>query len=470
MNQRYRQQLQQRRRLVFNKFIVGIDPAKDRHQGQLLDATGLPLGSAFCFATTFNGFQHTLWKQVRRRLRTADPELARLPRVALVDQLIFALEVSCNLWQPLRDYLEEQAATVVLVSPLATCHARPSKSGNFSRTDPKDAYLVADLAREGSFHQSRSYSPHAEAMHRLAITYDKLRKDRQRHYARLRAQLEQLFPEFLRLLKLNSRTAQHLLRRYLLPQDYLHLDLEAEAAALMALSRNQHGRDTLFKLQALARDSIGVKMQGEQLLAQRLSLNAWLTLIDVTQTQLQAVGAELIQLAQQTPYHAPLTSLKGVSDLLAALLIAEVRDPAQVRHWKQLERLAGYSLYVADSGRYKGRRRVSHLGNARLRWILYQMTAETSKYIPEVRAKYLRRRLAGSNNRTKNLCAALPKLLGLVVALWRQKRPYHQQEQALAQLRSLEARLEDRSAKSRPNQASDVGAGSAPATDLFFDR
>ena len=457
MNQRYRQQLAQRRQHVHEKIIVGIDPAKDRLQAQLLDPDGLPLGSTFSFSNTFNGFHHSLWKQLRRRLRTAYPDLARVPRAVLVNHLVFALEVSCNLWQPLRDYLHEQGTTVVLVSPLATYHARPSKSGNFSRTDPKDAYLIADLARDGSFHHPQDYGPQAETLHRLSITYDKLRKDRQRHYARLQAQVEQLFPEFLRVLRLNSRTARHLLKTYLVPEDYLLLSIDSEAAALMAVSRNQHGRDTLLKLQTLARGSIGVKMHQQQIKAQRLTMEAWLALIDATETQLQAVETELIELAQQTPYHAPLTSLKGISSLLAALLIAEVRDPSRVRHWKQLERLAGYTLFVSDSGRYKGRRRVSHLGNARLRWILYQMTSETSKYIPEVRCKYLRRRLSGSSNRTKNLCAALPKLLGLIVALWRDERPYRLDQQAQIELQGLEARLADRPAKlpRRADKASD---------------
>jgi len=62
-----------------------------------------------------------------------------------------------------------------------------------------------------------------------------------------------------------------------------------------------------------------------------------------------------------------------------------VRDPAQITHRKQIERLAGLNLYVHDSGQYKGRRRVSHIGNARLRWVLYRMASETSKYVPEIR-------------------------------------------------------------------------------------
>jgi transposase len=173
-------------------------------------------------------------------------------------------------------------------------------------------------------------------------------------------------------------------------------------------------------------------------------MNAWLTLIEALEAQTRAVGAELVRLSQLTPYHEPLASLKGVSDLLAALFIAELRDPARFTRPKQIERAAGFNLYVCDSGQYKGRRRISHLGSSRLRWILYQMVSETSKYVPEVRAKYLRRRLAGHPNRQKNLVASIPQLLALVVALLRERRPYEERTEVGDQVRRLEAGLEKR--------------------------
>ena len=74
-------------------------------------------------------------------------------------------------------------------------------------------------------------------MHRLSITYDKLRKTIKQNYARLRALVELVFPELLKILTLGSLTAHHLLGHYLFPEDFLRLDLETETACLMALSR-----------------------------------------------------------------------------------------------------------------------------------------------------------------------------------------------------------------------------------------
>lgn len=48
---------------------------------------------------------------------------------------------------------------------------------DFSRTDPKDALLVASNARRGYFDFYREYSDEVKAMHSLSISYDKLRKN-----------------------------------------------------------------------------------------------------------------------------------------------------------------------------------------------------------------------------------------------------------------------------------------------------
>lgn len=92
------------------------------------------------------------------------------------------------------------------------------------------------------------------------------------------------------------------------------------------------------------------------------------------------------------------------------------------------------------------------------------MASETSKYVPEVRAKYLRRRLAGHPNRQKNLLAALPQLLTLVVALMRDGRPYEERAEALEEVRHLEAELDKR--PKRRSGRCDVGRSAAHHHDV----
>lgn len=434
------QSMQTRRRFILGKTIIGIDPAKGKHQAALLDPDGLPIGKSFSFATTYKGFHDTLWRHLQKQGLDYGS-----------DQIVFAVETSCALWQTLVFYLHTQAYQVVLVSPLSTHHARPSMSRDFSRTDAKDPYLIAKLAWQGSFRRYRRYDEEIEARHALAISYDKLRKTIQQNYARLRALVERVFPELLKVLNLDTKTARYLLGRYLLPEEFLRLDLEAETKALEKVSRSQHGQETLLRIQALARRTIGLACPPSVARAERLALESWLTLIEALEAQIAQVTDELIQLARKTPYFAPLVSLKGVSDLLAALFIAEIRQPGAFTHYKQIEKMAGFDLYVCDSGQYKGRRRITHLGNPRLRWVLYRMVEETTRYVPEVRCKYLRRQLEHPN-RQKNLVASLPKLLELVMVLIEEQRQYQQRAEASEEVARLEAALEKRRQRRRQRQ------------------
>jgi hypothetical protein len=51
---RYRaRKLQQRRALVEGRFIVGIDPAKQRHEAVIVDPAGIPVGRSFWFKQSF---------------------------------------------------------------------------------------------------------------------------------------------------------------------------------------------------------------------------------------------------------------------------------------------------------------------------------------------------------------------------------------------------------------------------------
>ena len=70
-----------------------------------------------------------------------------------------------------------------------------------------------------------------------------------------------------------------------------------------------------------------------------------------------------------------------------------MRDLGRYTHDKHIEKLAGLNLRLYQSTQYTGSRHISHIGNPRLRWIIYKMTEETAWRVPEVRIKYLRRQL-----------------------------------------------------------------------------
>jgi transposase len=419
-------QLHSKRCLIEGKSIVGIDPAKFKHQAAVIDPAGNLIGKSFSFDVSNDGYTTVLWQKLLHILPNCNP-----------DTTVFAIETSCNLWITLAFYLHHEGYRVLLVSPLTTFHSRPMMSHDFSRTDPKDAFLVASNAHQGFFDLYQSFTPMSNAMHRLSITYSKLRKDLAQNRARLRAAIEQIFPEFLSFISLNTQTGMYLLKQYLFPGDFINLNLDKETDAVVVLSRNQYDRQTLLGIQNAAKHTIGVIKSNEERIAERLSVNSWIALIEAVSSQMDAVFSALNSYAEQLPEYDILHSIKGISDITASQFLAELRDIHRFNHYKQIEKSAGYNLRLSQSGQYVGTKHISHIGNKRLAWLLYTMTEETAKWVPEVRAKYLRRQIKRRKHR-KNVVASTPQLLKLIMALVKENRHYEVRTDRLSEVRKLE--------------------------------
>jgi len=278
-------------------------------------------------------------------------------------------------------------------------------------------------------------------MKALSLTYNKLRKDLAKTHLRLRSMINRIFPEFLSIVPLDTDTALYLLKGHLHPQDFLKLDIEKTTEGMMKVSQKQHGLETLLALQNAAETSIGIPRDIEETIYDRLTVNSWLALISTLKDKLKIVATKLIELAKQTSWFYILTSVKGISDVTAALFLAEVRDISRYNHYKQIQKLAGLNLRLNDYGRGHGRHKINKIGNRRLRWIVYLMTKETAKYIPEVRIKYLKRQLKRSNY-TKNIIACSSQLLQLLMALIKNQKPYEYHFENQALVLELEHRYE----------------------------
>ena len=418
--------LQEKRRFISGKRVIGIDPAKKKHQAAILDEQGLQAGKPFTFGHTYDGFHTTLWNKINLQLSECNPQ-----------DVVFSVETSCNLWQKLVQYLHAKGYSVVLVNPVTTKRTRPFFNHDFSHTDPKDAMLMASNARDGYFDHYIHHEPLANAMHQLSITYCKLVRNYVQQRTRLRSVVELIFPEFCDILPLSTKSAMYLLSKYLFPQDFLQLDLEGESKELERISQKQHGKLTLQALKQAATRTIGIPAQPAEMPAYRVTLDAWLDILKSVEKNMNQLLDQLFPLAEQTPYFEILTSLKGISAKLAALFIAETRELSCYRHYKQLEKLIGYNLRQRTSGEYIGTGRISHIGNRRLSWIVYKMTEGAVKYVPEVRMKFLRRQLRKKSYR-KNLIASAPTLLKLIVALVKENRTYEYKSDSLHQLNELE--------------------------------
>ena len=404
--------LQMKRHFIKDKIIIGIDPAKKKHQAVVLDTAGIPICKSFKFTNNYQGFHFDLWKKLRAHIKDLDPH-----------EVVFAIEISINLWQKLCYYLSQKGFTVLMVSPLFTHHERPKINNNFSRTDPKDALAVANCARQGYFNFYKNYTPEMDAMHRLSITYDKLKEHMTQTKQRIRSQVELIFPEFLEAIDIDTDTARLLLRKYLSPDEFGTMNIFLEVPACEKVSQKQHGTETLKRIKEASPNSIGIKITDELLFAEKLTLLSWLNQHALLKEQMKLVLDEMVFIAKRTPFFDIVSSLKGVSDITAARFIAELRDPALFSHYKKIEAFAGINLRLSQSGQFTGYRRITHIGNHRLRAILYTMAEETKNHIPEVRIRFIKRQMKQPRYR-KNVTACISNLLKLITAMIKDNHKY----------------------------------------------
>jgi hypothetical protein len=254
--------------------------------------------------------------------------------------------------------------------------------------------------------------------------------------------MQSWFPEYLKVFpKVGVETSLYLLARYFLPCHFDEGIILKELSAVRRISRGAYGREKLVALVEQSKKSIGIKESEEERESLRIILDGWLSELKVINLQLDRVGAKLIELAKKSEHFEILLSIKGISDLSAARLIAECRNFEGVTHYGQIEKYAGLNVRVSESCRSHGARHINGIGNKRLNHLLNQIVSQVIRYVPEVGNKYMRRQLKKACYR-KNLIASIPQFLKLIIALMREKRPYEFKEEGLKEMMELKTQYE----------------------------
>lgn len=123
-----------------------------------------------------------------------------------------------------------------------------------------------------------------------------------------------------------------------------------------------------------------------------------------------------------------LTSIDGIADKTAALLLAELGDIQRFDSSKAVTAFSGLNPRLQESGKHKGHVRISRMGSARLRAGLYMPAVSSLTHNPAIRAMAERMRAKGKAGK-QIVCAAMRKLLCIAYGVLKSGRPF---EPALA--------------------------------------
>lgn len=382
---------------------VGIDIAKRKHVAFTLDAEGEPVGKALHITNDRKGF---------------DTLLAHLDHLA--SPLTVGLEATGHYWLALYSELTQAEHEVIVLNPLQVQAYR--KSGIRKRkNDRYDAFWIADYIRISRRRQSaQAVQPDLLQLRELTRFRASLSQQVGDCKRRIIGILDRVFPEYATLFSnVFIQTSRRLLSEALTPEEFADFDLSELSDLLHQSSRGHHGRVKAEQLQALAAQSVGVGFLGDAL---RVQLSCLLQQLALLEQQIDELNARIAEVMQRLPQH--ITTIPGVGPVTGATILAEIGDVRRFAAPEKLVAFAGIDPAVYQTGQFNPTStRMSKRGSPYLRHALWQAAFTASRFDPQLRDFYQRKRAEGKAHGTA-LGAVCRKLLHRIYIILKEERPY----------------------------------------------
>lgn len=304
---------------------------------------------------------------------------------------------------------------VLAVNPMSTSRYRERHSTSGAKSDPGDAWVLAELARtDGHNHRPvAGDSELAEAVKVLARAHQSLIWTRQRQTNQLRSTLREFYPAALAAFDdLASGDALAVLAIAPTPTLGQRLSISKIGSALRRGGRQRRVEARSAEIQAALRSE---QLTAPPLVAEAMgaTVAALVAVIGELVAQIDRLEAQLAEGFEQHPDAEVIRSLPGLGMILGARVLAEFGDdPNRYADAKSRKNYAGTSPITRASGtrhvvlaRYARNRR---LADACYQWAFAALTAS-----PGARAFYDAHRAAGDTHH-RALRVLANRLVGLL--------------------------------------------------------
>jgi transposase len=356
-----------------------------------------------------------------RRVENDEADLSKL----IDDSLLLAEGVVWAVDQPgggaalLLALLWERNQRVLYVPGLTVDRTRDAYRGE-SKTDARDAHLIADQARMRSdLGELRPGEQEIAALQLLLGRRRDLITDQSRTITRLREALLSLFPALERALDLNSKGPLILLTHYQTPAQLRRAGHKRVASYLR--NRGVKGSNSVAQKALAAAKAQSVTLPAQDVGA---SIAAELAedILDLKE-RIHALDEELGQRFFARPEARILTSLPGMGPILGAEFLVAVGDICTFSSADRLAAYAGLVPAARDSGKRVGNHRRMRGGNKVLKRVFYQSAFASLRSAPESRAFYDRKRAEGKRH-TQALIALARRRVNVLWAMLRDGTTY----------------------------------------------
>ncbi len=143
--------------------------------------------------------------------------------------------------------------------------------------------------------------------------------------------------------------------------------------------------------------------------------------------QISIVEKDLEKLIKSDDYISKklekIITVPGVGFIVAVGVIAETSGFSNITSISQLSSYSGYDVVIKESGKMKGKSRISKKGNSHIRRLMHMASLSTVRYSEKFKNNYERIN-TGKEHKLTGLVAVQRKVLGLMYTLWKNDTVY----------------------------------------------
>lgn len=336
------------------KYVCGIDVGSQSCAGCICGPDKRVVAKSSDFANTKEG-----WKGWEEKLAQLD---------AAPNQILIGMEATSRYHENLYHELERKGYQMRLLHPGQT-HLFHRQQGLRAKTDRLDAMTIARTLLSGEARVGYIPSEQVATYREVVRLHTQLSEEAARYQNQIQALVVVLFPEFSQIFAepcLPSALA--VLKAYPGALAVAEAGVEAVYQVLRAVPAAHFGRPTAKKLVAAAQAS---SSSGRALRGRANSLRILCDQLEHTQANLNRLEEELEQLITTDPDTKGLRQMPELGPKTVAVLRAELGEVKRFVRTDEAVAYAGMDIEIKESGKWKGKAKLSKHGSGLLRQILY---------------------------------------------------------------------------------------------------
>ena len=342
-------------RITPDTLICGIDVGKTKCCARFCDFRGMDV-------------YHKVWFDKTENLDIIGCNITAAMYEENKTDVIIAFEPTGHYWLNIDKYFKDCGQETVLMPTYTVKQSKEQYDQNPTKSDPKDALLIARLTSEGKYVKPIEREKLYQDIYSGYHIYDDIQKEINKIKNKIHVWNDKYFPEIEKVYKITSESIKPIYERELLPNEIKNMTLEA-FTEIMTKNNRYSKKSNIQKLKELCKKSNGINPDKFTKQEIKKLYERYQELLK----ECEEIEKELIELASQIDYVEKAVEITGIGYISIIGIIAETGNLKNYEHAKQVLKMSGLSLKESSSGQKKGKKHISKRGRAKLRRNLKQI-------------------------------------------------------------------------------------------------